>query len=284
VNRRFGRDFTAARKVLAPIYEGARNKVLGATGQRDQAKLDQLRQLTKLLTRHPDAGATDERTPFGQYPDKIAASRFELIAQAKAAGEAIGNSTKATSNELTASGLSNLADLVNQQPQLLFTLSHDIRDSIVGPEKTSAKVTWEFASRNLSNFLGTTGAPCRDEPQVRQGGAVYAQCVDALNRYVTTYADELEKQPRWKLSAAYQRVSATNYSFPTDNVTLDLPKTERIEVALGWGRPLNAAKNADRLDLEAAYDSNIDNDLHAPRRRHGCSLFHRVRKQERIPR
>jgi hypothetical protein len=260
VNARFGRDFTVARRMLAPIYEGARNKVVGATGQRDQTRLDRLRQLEKQLTRNPDAGLTDEHTPFGQYPDKIAAFRFELIAQAKEAGEAIGNSNKATANELAASGLSHLADLVAQQPQLLFTLSHDIRDSIVGPEKTSARLTWEFASRNLSNFLSSTGSSCRDEQQVRQGGGVYAQCVEALNSYVNTYADELEKQPRWKLSAAYQRVSATRYSFPTDNVTLDLPKTERIEVALGWGRPMTGAKNADRLDLEAAYDSNVDND------------------------
>lgn len=260
VNSRFGRDFTAARKVLAPIYEGARNKVVAASGQRDIDATDRLRKLTSTLVRHPDAGATTDTTAFGAYPDKIAASRFELIAQAKEAGEAVGSSAKATSNELIDAGLANLANLVEQQPQLLFTLSHDIRDSIVGPEKTSAKLTWEFTSRNLSNFLSDTGSACRDADQVRQGGDVYARCVDALSRYVSTYADALEKQPRWKLSAAYQRVDAVRYSFPDDDVTLELPKTERIEVALGWGRPLNNAKNADRLDLEAAYDSNIDND------------------------
>jgi hypothetical protein len=260
VNRRFGRDFGAARKILAPIYEGARNKVVAATGQRDSDAAVRLTQLTSRLTRHPDAGATDARTEFGKYPDKIAASRFELIAQAKEAGEAAGSGAKATSDELTRAGLANLASLVNQQPQLLFTLSHDIRDSIAGPEKTSAKLTWEFTSRNLSNFLSDTGSACRDKDQVRQGGAVYTQCVTALSRYVSRYADALEKQPRWKLSAAYQRVAAAQYSFPSDNVTLDLPRTERIEVALGWGRPLSAAKNADRIDLEASYDSNVDND------------------------
>jgi hypothetical protein len=260
VNSRFGRDFTAARKVLAPIYEGARNKVVVATGQRDINAATRLTQLTARLVRHPDAGATDANTEFGKYPDKIAASRFELIALAKEAGEEAGSGAKATSNELTAAGLSHLANLVNQQPQILFTLSHDIRDSIVGPEKTSAKLTWEFTSRNLSNFLGDTGSACRDKDEVRKGGAAYTQCVDALGRYVSQYADALEKQPRWKLSAAYQRVDAVQYNFASDNVMLDLPKTERIEVALGWGRPLNAAKNADRLDLEAAYDSNVDND------------------------
>lgn len=260
VNSRFGRDFTVARKVLAPIYEGARNKVVSASGRRDQIAAERFTQLTKALVRNPDAGTTDTNTPFGRYPDKIAAFRLDLIAQAKEAGEAVGNGARATADELAAAGLSRLADLVNQQPQLLFTLSHDIRDSIVGPEKTSATLTWEFTSRNLSNFLGTTGAACRDEAQVSQGTAAYAQCVDALSRYVTAYADSLEKQPRWKLSAAWQRVNAVHYSFPDDGVTLDLPKTERIEVALGWGRPLSAARNADRVDLEAAYDSNVDGD------------------------
>jgi hypothetical protein len=258
VNSRFGRDFREARRLLAPVYEGADARA----GKVNDGDMDRLRALSVKIFR--DEAATNARidgtTPFGRYPDTVVGLRNELIATAKALGETAGTRAKAVADEFAASGLSHLADLVNQQPQLLFTLSHDIRDSIVGPEKTSARLTWEFTSRNLSNFLGTTGAACRNEEQVRQGGAVYAQCIDALSRYVTAYADALEKQPRWKLSATWQRVNAVHYSFPDDGVTLDLPKTERLEVALGWGRPLTAARNADRIDLEAAYDSNVDND------------------------
>jgi hypothetical protein len=259
VNRRFGRDFTVARSELAPIYEGARAH---AVAMADQSALQRQSDLLKRLSRDPVATAqgVTAGTPFNAYPPEAAALRAELTQAAIDAGTQIGIANRATQEELTHSGVSYLAALVEAQPQLLFSLSHDIRDSITGPESTSAQLTWEFTSANLGNFLSREGAVCRNRDKVREGGTEYVQCAEALSRYVTANGVALENQARWKLSAAYRRVSAAHYRFPDDNVTLDLPKTERIEVSLGWGRPLLSAKNADRLDLEGSYDSNINND------------------------
>lgn len=260
VNSRFGRDFTMARAQLAPIYEGAWARV-GAP-MVEASRLDSQRAALTRLARSQiatDRNITD-KTPFSSFPPELEALRNELAQEAVALGSAVGQATLATKTEIARAGLSRLGALVEQQPQLLFSVSHDIRDSITGPEKTSAKLTLEITQYNLGSFLRGDGAVCRSTETVRQGGPDYMRCVDALSRYVDSTEEALKTQPRWKIAAAYQRVKAINYSYPDDNVTLDLPKTERIEVTAGWGRPLQAAKNTDRIDLEVAYDSNVHGD------------------------
>jgi len=260
VNKRFGRDFTVARKTLAPIYEGAWARA-GASAISDSMVDSQRAALRRL---NDDAIATtkgiDTTTAFSAYPAELQSLHDELKQQSAAFGTAIGKATVATQNEFKSARLSQLAALVEQQPQLLFSVAQDIRDDVAGPEKTSAKLTYEFTRYNLGSFLRGDGAACKNADAVRQGGADYVKCVDALNRYAGGTEDALKTQPRWKLSAAYQRVKAIDYVYPDDNVTLQLPETDRLEVTAGYGRPLQAVKNADRVDFEASYDSNIDGD------------------------
>jgi hypothetical protein len=260
VNSRFGRDFTMARAQLAPIYEGAWARV-GAP-MVEASRLDSQRATLTRLARNQIA--TDRNitssTPFSSFPPELEALRNEMAQEAVALGSAIGQASLATKGELARAGLSRLTALVEQQPQLLFAVTHDNRDSITGPEKTSAKLTLEITKYNLSAFLRGDGAVCRSTETVRQGGPDYVRCVEALGRYVDSTEEALKSQPRWKVAAAYQRVKAINYSYPEDNVALDLPKTERVEVTAGWGRPLQQAKNADRVDFEVSYDSNLHGD------------------------
>jgi hypothetical protein len=140
----------------------------------------------------------------------------------------------------------------------LFTLEHDFRDEIVGPETTQASVTWEFTRRNFGDFLRSKGKACSD-PGVADGtSAKYDTCVSALQNYMTTYGTDLEHQTRFKVEATFKRVDAVTYSFPDDGVDLALPKHDRWEVAVAAGRPLS--RNGGRLDLQLSYDSNLDDD------------------------
>jgi hypothetical protein len=260
VNSRFGRDFTVARKQLAPIYEGASRRA-GATVDVG-SKLDSQRAALRRISDNTIATAKGigPATPFSAYPPELHSLRDELKREAADLGPAIGKTTLAAKKEFAGAGLSQLAALVEQQPQLLFSLAQDIRDEVAGPEKTSAKFTYEFTRHNFGSFLRGDGAVCKDADAVRQGGEAYVNCVDALSRYAGGTEEALKTQPRWKLSAAYQRVKAINYSYPGDNVMLSLPETDRIEVTAGWGRPLQSVKNADRVDVEVSYDSNADGD------------------------
>jgi hypothetical protein len=218
--------------------------------------------LTRISrSRSPDGTPFDvsTSTPFKAFPPAAATLRDELMQAAAETGLEMRKSNQGVEDELGRSMVAHAADLVEQQPQLLFSLSRDIRDSVTGPEKTSATLSWEFTSVNLSSFLGGPGAICRKETVVA-GGDDYVKCADALSKYLGDNAVNLTTQARWKLSASYQRVKAIDYRFPDDNVTLGLPKTDRIEVSAAWGRPLQAAKDADRVDVEVDYDSNIKND------------------------
>ncbi len=153
-----------------------------------------------------------------------------------------------------------LADLVEQQPQLLFTLEHAFRDEIVGPQTTQASVTWEFTRRNFGDFLRTKGRACTDPAVADSTSARYDTCVSALQNYMTAYGTDLEHQTRFKVEASFKRVDAVTYSFPADGVDLALPQHDRWEVAVAAGRPLNGDKNRGRLDLQLSYDSNLDDD------------------------
>jgi hypothetical protein len=248
VNRRFGRDFTVARAQLAPIYQGAWARA--GMPMIDGALLGtQLAAVTQI-----SSSGLDTATPFTAYPPELTTLRDEIKQKVAEIAPLIGKATAATQQELD--GLKGLAALVEHQPQLLFSLSHDIRDDIVGPEKLSAKLTLELTRYNLGNFLRGPGAVCTDANAVKLGQQAYASCRSALNGYLNESGTALNAQPRWKLSAAYQRVKAIRYAYPNDGVELHLPETERIEVTAGWGRPLQA----DRVDVEVAYDSNIDSD------------------------
>jgi len=259
VNRRFGRDMRVHRATLEPLYQGAIARATRAEASAAQGKKDlALQTLTQEMLRagKPAAGADDK--PF----DSLGLSDVQkagLMAAAAEAARANAVTTVAIRNELNRSRIARAADLVSQQPQLLFTLSHDLRDEIVGPEKTSATLTWEVSKTNLTSFLRGAGKSCTDSA-VAQGEAEYVACASALASYLGDEAENLQSQGRLKLSASYQRVRALSYSYPDDGVTLDLPETDRIEVAVGYGRPLKGVRNADRIDFELAYDSNIDND------------------------
>jgi hypothetical protein len=50
-----------------------------------------------------------------------------------------------------------------------------------------------------------------------------------------------------------------SYSYPDDNVALDLPKTDRVELTFGAGREFSGKPDLGRLDFELSYDSNVDN-------------------------
>jgi hypothetical protein len=253
VNTRFGRDFRTLRKVLGPIYDGAAQRSRSSVVARNQTA--RIRGFQEALRK---AGVENVDANRKLIKDLVVSNdvRNQLMADTVAAATARTTLSALFGQEIARADLGKLAELVEEQPQLLFSLSHNFRDEIVGPEKTSATVTWEWTSRNLGNFIHDTGTACREQ-DVGQGTASYDRCVSALENYL---AQDLKNQWRFKLEASYQRVDAVSYSFPDDNVTLDLPKTNRLEITAGGGREFTGKPDLGRLDFEVSYDSNVDGD------------------------
>ena len=252
VNSRFGRDYSVLRKSIAPMNEGAVGRAYEAVTDETGEALGVLVEKAVragLSPTDPIGGLSisdDEKQQYKADTFKAAVDRAKI--------------SKGIEAELDRTGMNRLADLVEQQPQLLFTLEHDFRDEIVGPETTTASVTWEFTRRNFGDFLRSKGKACSDPGVADSTSAKYDTCVSALQSYMTAYGLDLGHQPRFKIEASFKRVDAVTYSFPDDGVELALPKHDRWEVAVAAGRPLSSDKNGGRLDLQLSYDSNLDND------------------------
>jgi len=267
VNDRFGRDYSVLRGKIAQMNEGAVNR------GRSAARRDLIRAFPQVIQRRNEAVRLGNAARSLETPSKpaIAATasfgdlplsnevREELKAATFNAANERAAITQSIQAELTRSGFDRIAELIEEQPQLLFSLAHDIRDDIVGPETTSAKVTWELTRRNFSAFHRHNGKLCAD-PEVAQGGPKYDQCVAALQSYLGMADRNVNDQWRYKLVASYKRLNAVTYSFPSDNINLVVPKQDRWEVAFAAGKPMSSEKNGGRLDFELAYDSNLDDD------------------------
>jgi hypothetical protein len=266
VNRRFGRDYSVLRDQIAPMNEGAVNRA------RSAARTDSIRAFPAVIARaneavragnearqraNPGSPAIPTTATFGELPISN-----ELKAELKAATFKAANEraaiTQGIQAELARSSLDRLAELVEQQPQLLFTLSHDFRDEIVGPESTSATVTWELNGRNFGAFLRNQGRSCAGTEVATGTSPQYDSCVSALQSYLG--GDAIQNQWRFKLEASFKRIESVDYSFPVDGVDVSMPKHDRWEVAAAAGRPLSNDKNGGRLDFELAFDSNLDDD------------------------
>jgi hypothetical protein len=253
VNSRFGRDFRPLRKYLGPIYDGAAARARQSGNARTQK--EKLRRFHEALGKAGVELRDANLTPIKDLAvsDEVKA---QLIADTMAAANARVALMTMLHEEITGSNLYRLAELVEVQPQLLFAVSHNFRDEIVGPEKTSATITWEWSKKNIGAFIHDEGAACR-QADVGLGGASYEKCSAALERYLS---EDLKKQWRFKLAASYQKVDAVSYSFPDDGVALDLPKTDRLELTVGGGREFSGKPDLGRLDIELSYDSNVDGD------------------------
>jgi len=262
VNSRFGRDYSVLRERIAPMNQGAvtRGRNTAAQEMRAVSDLPQLIQRinTERAAATPAQPAINAATRFRDLPIS-SEQKQELKASAFKAAAARAAVTRSIQAELASSGMNRLAELVEQQPQLLFTLTHEIRNDLVGPETTSATVSWEITRRNFGAFLRNEGKSCAGA-DVAEAAAAYTRCANALQSYLGSDDNDLSKQWRTKLSASYKRVKAVTYSYPGDNVNLLLPKHDRWEIALAMGRPMSQDEKGGRVDFELAYDSNLDDD------------------------
>jgi hypothetical protein len=253
VNERFGRDYSVLRKNIALMNQGAVSRVYAAA---DKATIQAFNDVIAEIS---EAGGSPVIRLDKQ--EQISAQKKEEFKTAafNAAVTRAGISRN-IQHEIARARLDQLADLVEQQPQLLFTLEHDFRDEIIGPETTSATVTWEITRRNMGAFLRGEGRVCKENEVATGNSPQYDSCVKALQAYMSAYGAELQTQPRFKVEASYKRVDSVNYSFPDDGIDLSLPKRDRWEVGVAAGWPLPKDKNGGRVDFELSYDSNLDDD------------------------
>lgn len=165
---------------------------------------------------------------------------------------------------LQASGVNDLTRLVLLQPQLLFSANRRFRDEVVGPDDWGFKVTYERSFVSLNDFFDNEGSSCPGNANF-SGSEVLKMtdvepCLDKLRDYMKSHAEQIENESRWKASLEYKKTDHWEFSLPDDGVALDRPKFDRIIASAGFGRAIPRSAAKDRVDFEASYDSNLDND------------------------
>jgi hypothetical protein len=157
-----------------------------------------------------------------------------------------------------------MADLVLQQPQFLISAEKTLRSRVSGPESQGIKLTYEHGFVNLNSFLSYASSKRQGACQKMSGAQMSLDesqtCLQALDAYLDTNSEALQNANRVKVSAEYKQVEDWKYALPDDGVDINLPKHNRLVLALGMGRALPRSTAKDRIDFEIAYDSNLDND------------------------
>lgn len=156
------------------------------------------------------------------------------------------------------SGLDRFSDLLNNQPQLYFSISRRERDSLSGPRETSIKATYEKGFVNLNTFHKEAAASCGDADDCAAAYKTYVrrpdvvQGLDAANR----------------VSISFEYADAEEYDISTTLLPdpFLIEGTRKTNGSLTYGRVLRRdEQNRDgRIDISLTYedvkgDPKLDN-------------------------
>jgi len=183
----------------------------------------------------------------------------QLLAFAREAGESVNQ----VAGKLQQGGFFRLAELINNQPQLMVTASYRGRDDLAGPDEFAGTFTYEQGWANLNTL--------RKFHRDRGGAFSLATLTDFLRheqlidgKGQPTMA--LTNAPRLSASLAYKRQAAYRFALPEDGVGFDLDASESLIGSLGLGFYLNIRDGVPRarFDLEAKYE-DVDGDMQQSR-------------------
>ena len=134
-------------------------------------------------------------------------------------------------------GLDALIKLVNNQPQLVFSVKGHIRDNAVGPDEYSAKFTYEFGGANVNRYGAyATENNCTEDVFL------------CLSRYLADAGDVVDDGVRFAASIEYS--SHERYEFANSGFQLNLPSDHSLIAKLTYGRYVSfGARDAAATDL-----------------------------------
>jgi hypothetical protein len=158
-----------------------------------------------------------------------------------------------------------IADLVANQPQLVFKATRTVRDKLTGPEETTFHAAYEQGFVNM-NSLRRALTSCRQE-------------------MTTCYADYLNER---RMSAAKDQNRLTvsldwtkrgDFHRAIDGVSVDAPGSERWTFEGAYGRNLRVDVNGkftSRFDLTGSWEDWSDDPMHQNRGLAKLSLTQKV--------
>ena len=253
VRKNLGRNFYTYRMRYSSLFEAARDKV-----QLD-VNFGYLKVLQAIQNELGDTSA--ENLPFNQIRDESQRQRLKAAVAEAARAEATFEANM--QQQIDQAGLKSFADLINNQPQLHLTIDHHFRDDLVGPNETSAKVTYEMGFVNVNTFEKEHGRTCDDgarrypdapsEIEAARAAAA-AACLEAYRTFLADNKERLQEGERLAFSVGYSRTNEYTFSSPQDSVNLMIPKAGKLLLEAGYGRLLSVRRDEPgntRIDLTA---------------------------------
>lgn len=246
VNQHFGRS-------IAPHIDFLRYL---ETANSDPAA--QLQKIGQILSDVPQTIL--EGSKFSAITDPT--QQAEVMAQVEAAAAAEQKSSTRATAIVTA-----LTQVINNQPQVYAGATYHYRNSLVGPDETSVKGTFELSPKSLNRFLRANDSVCDPTKNTTSGkvnAANAAACTSRLIAFADT-ATQANAGDRLAFAIEYKRakgesVDLTKFMVVPPNTPVVRPGTTSLIYSLTYGRPLTNAKIKDsRIDVAVNY-TNISND------------------------
>lgn len=257
INDRFGRAFKQYQRRFSNLFEAAIT-VANNTRANDPATVFAL---AKFLE---DNGTDDD--PLDQ-DTVIKDARMLALVEAVAANEL--NLEQEVRRVISANHLSTFADLVNNQPQLLFSALVHKRDELVGPSEKSLKFTFEFGLANVNEFDDDNGNICDllDNAAATIDLAAAQACLTAFSNYASSNEASLKHADRFSFELAYSEVDDYDFESISDGVSLARDGTHHLDLSVGYGRTFQTigADRDSRFDFVLKYEDYSDDVDHKDR-------------------
>ncbi len=261
LSERWGRDFDFHKDLFDALW-------IGAANSRSRDAVAQVGLLKVLNTMCRDTPEFFDQT-FKELADPNLCKNFDYIKLRAALADGVSAMVTAFANLVTIAkekGVMDVADLVNNQPQVFFSLKYQDRDGeLTGPDQLSAQFKWEKGFRNVnglrSHCEGRTVADSKGRKQPSLDCVYEYLYCDRSDPTACSDRNRALKAPRISLSAEY--VDVDSYAFsPETGIDLMRDGSESIKAMFGYGRQLSTdadGTGGTRLDFESMYE-DVSND------------------------
>ena len=142
-----------------------------------------------------------------------------------------------------------VADLLNNQPQIIGSGTFRLRKGAAGPDEITAKASYEHGFANLNRLRRKCGEPNS------------AEFVDCYLGFMKENQNNIEHNNRFSLTAEYNRIDAFRFSLPADQINLNLNSQDGLVLTLAYARFIDTTMLGDsnsRIDVSGKYESKDD--------------------------
>lgn len=252
--KRFGRAFKEYRQLYSNLFEAAISL----------ADNEKANKATFALAQFIQDNSTTDST-ITQTTKVTTPAMLELVERA---AEQEGELEQQVRTIMSANRLPQFAELVNNQPQLLFSAEVHQRDEFVGPGEKAFKLTYEFGFVSVNDFKAKKGNVCDLLDSMQSIELSKAKpCLDAYSDYVSGHAQQLKNADRFSVELSYSEVDDYDFASVSDGVALARAGTHHLDLSAGYGRTFQTTggDRDSRFDFVLEYEDYSDDVDHKDR-------------------